>query len=211
MRNLVYKELNLSISKFFYVLPLLLALLLLIPQWIYTIAFSYFFWISVSTIYSGYNAQEDLSFCSMLPVTKKDTVKSKIFAFYIIEGIHIFSGLIMVVVHNLLYGNTNFLLDLNIAFVGIIFGMYALFNIIFLPLYFKTAYKFGKPLIYASSAALIYAFIFEYGSIRFTFFREIVEGKVSNQITVLVVGIVVSIIMSYFTIKKSIANFECIE
>jgi hypothetical protein len=105
----------------------------------------------------------------------------------------------MGIVHNLLYGSTNFLLDINIAFVGIILVMYALFNIIFLPRYFKTAYFVGKPLIYASAAALVYAFLAEYSSIRFVSFRNIVEGELSSQVIVL---------MSYITIKKSILNFE---
>ena len=208
MRNLVYKELKISINKFFFILPLILSLLFFIPQWIFTLAFSYFFWISVSTIYSSYNAQGDMSFCSMLPVTKEDIVKSKIYTFFIIEGVHIVSGLLMGIVHNILYGSMNFLLDINIAFVGIILVMYSVFNIIFLPKYFKSAYYFGKPLILASAVALAYAFIFEYGVIRFEFVRNIVEGTISSQVIVLVVGLVFTVILNYIAIEKSVINFE---
>lgn len=211
MKNLVYKEFKLSINKFFVILPFVLALLLFIPQWIYTIAFSYFFWISVSTIFSAYNAQEDMSFCSTLPVTKRDIVKSKIAAFFILEGLHIVTGLAVGLIHNEIYGSYNFLLDINIAFVGIILGMYSLFNIIFLPMYYKSAYFFGKPVTYASAAALIYAFMFEYGVIRFEFIRNIVEGDVQTQMIFLGVSVIIMIVVNYIAIVKSIGNFESIK
>lgn len=211
MNNLIYKELKISINKFFYVWPFVLALLLFIPHWIFTIVFSYFFWISVTTIYAAYNAEEDLSFSYMLPVAKKDIAKSKVYAFFILESLHIFTGILMVIVHNLLYGSYNFFLDANFAFFGIILIMYSIFNIIFLPLYFKTAYYFGKPVTYASIAAAIFAFIIEYSAIKFESFRTIVEGDISSQLIVLVVGIIFTIVISFIATKRSVINFERIK
>jgi len=78
MKNLVYKELRLSINSFLFVLPILLACLMFIPYWIYTFVFMYFFWITITQICAGYIAKEDNSFNAMIPVTKKDIVKSKI-------------------------------------------------------------------------------------------------------------------------------------
>lgn len=211
MKNLVYKELHLSINKFFYVLPIVLALLMLIPQWIFTLVFSYFFWISISTIFSAYNAQEDNSFSSMLPVTKKDIVTSRIYSLFILEGIHLLTGLIVGIIHILLYGSANYFLDINVAFFGIVIGMYSLFNIIFLPLYYKTGYAFGRPLIYGAAAALIYAFIFEFSAIKFQVFRDIFEGDMVNQIIILGISIIIAILLNYITIKKSVVNFEHIK
>jgi hypothetical protein len=211
MKNLIYKELHLSINKFFYILPLFLALLMLIPQWFFTLVFSYFFWISVSQIYASYNAQEDSSFSSMLPVTKTDIVKSKIYTLFIIEVIHLISGIITGIIHIWLFGSTNFSLDVNVAFFGVIIGMYSLFNIVFLPLYFKTGYFFGKPLIYGSAVTLVYAFIFEFGAIKFEFFRTILEGEIGSQLIVLGLSIIAMLIMNYLTVKKSIVNFTSIK
>lgn len=208
MNNLVYKELRLSIGKFFFVLPFLLSLLLLIPMWIFTIVFSYFFWISVTTIHSTYLAQQDMSFCSMLPVSKKEIISARVYSFFILEGVHLVSGLIMGIVHVALYGGENFLLDLNFAFIGIILVMYGIFNIVFLPLFYKTAYKYGMPVIYGIAAALVYAFIFEFGSIRFEIFRTLFEGTIGSQLIVLAIGVVISLGLSYIALKKSIGNFE---
>ena len=211
MKNLLYKELKLSINRFLFIFPFLLALLLLIPQWIFLIVFSYFFWISVSQIYGAYNSQQDTSFCSMLPVTKKDIVMSKIYSFFIVEGIHILTGLIMVLVHIQLYGSVNFLLDLNIAFIGIVFVMYSIFNIVFLPLYFKTSYYYGRPVIYGIVVTFIYGFIMEYGVLRFAAFRKAFEGKTSTQLMVLGVAILITFGLNFIAVRRSVSNFESIQ
>ena len=132
MNNLVYKELKISINKFFFILPILLGLLMFIPNWIYTLVFMYFFWVSVSQIYSAYIAEQDHSFCMMLPVTKREIVKSKIYVLYILEGLHIAFGFLFGIIHNLIYGQFNFFFDINIAFFGLILVLFAIFNIIYL-------------------------------------------------------------------------------
>lgn len=207
MRNLIYKELKLSIHKFFLILPLMLSLLMLIPQWIYSIAFMYFFWISVINICSGYIAKQDNSFTAMLPVTKRDIVKSKIVAILTIEGVHLLTGIIMGVVHNQIYGTYNFFMDMNLAFFSAMFVMFAVFNIIFLPLYFKTAYFYGRPVIYGTVATVVFAFILEYGTIRFAFMRNIFEGEMSTQWVVAMISAILVGILTFVTVKRSIRNF----
>jgi hypothetical protein len=170
----------------------------------------YFFWISVSQIYSGYIAQEDYSFTAMLPVSKKDIANSKALSLFIVEGLHVVTGLILGIVHNLIYGSTNFFLDINFAFFGIVLVMYSLFNIIFLPLYFKSAYYFGKPVIYGVVITLIYAFIMEYGVIKYEFMRNIFEGTIYVQTIVLIIGIVLTVILNYIAVVKSRKNYESI-
>lgn len=210
MANLLYKELKLSIHWFFYVLPFMLACLMFIPQWIYSLVFMYFFWMSISQICAGYIAKEDNSFNAMLPVTKREIAKSKIAAILIVEGIHLVSGIILGLVHNAIYGNWNLFMDINLAFFGVIFLMYAIFNIVFMPMYFKTAYFFGKPVIYGVVVTLIYAFAFEYGAIRFEFMRNIFEGELGTQFIVAGISLVLVGLLSYITIKKSISNYESI-
>jgi hypothetical protein len=171
----------------------------------------YFFWITISQICAGYIAKEDNSFNAMIPVTKKDIVKSKIYSIMFIELLHILFGIIFGIIHNLLYGINNFLLDINIAFFGIVIVMFALFNIVFLPRYFKTAYYYGKQVIVGVVITLIYVFIFEYGVLRFKFMANIFEGDIQIQMIVLIVGVVISLILSYVTVKASIKNYESIK
>lgn len=168
----------------------------------------YFFWISVINICAGYIAKQDNSFTAMLPVTKRDIVKSKIVAIGIIELIHLLSGIIMGIIHNQIYGTANFFMDMNIAFFGAMFVMFAIFNIIFLPLYFKTAYSYGRPVIYGIVVTLLYAFLLEYGTIRFEFMRNIFKGTMQTQWIVVAVSVVIITVLSVITVKRSIRNFE---
>ncbi|MDY0278706.1 MAG: ABC-2 transporter permease, partial [Acholeplasma sp.] len=113
MKNLLFKELTLTIGKFFYLLPLLLGLLFFIPNWIFTLVPMYFFWISIPNIFSSYSAQLDYPFLSLLPVTKANIVVAKTVSIYIIQGIHIIFALIFGIIHNLIYGQYNFFLQIN--------------------------------------------------------------------------------------------------
>lgn len=212
MRNLLYKELRLTINPFFYVFPILLSALFFVPQWIYTIIFMYFFWITAIQIMVGYTTQNDFTFLSMLPASKQSIVRSKLYAFLIMEGLHIVLGVIFAILHNVTYGTWNFMMDANIAFFGVIFLIYAVFNIIYLPLYFKTAYRFGKPVIIASVVTLLIAGFFEYAAIKIPFVYEIMES--TNNITQLIVlfaGIFIFAISSVLTFKFSERNFLSIK
>lgn len=208
MSNLLYKELKLSIHKFFFILPFMLACLMFIPQWIYTFVFMYFFWITASQICGGYIAREDNSFNAMLPVTKKEIVQSKITAFIIIESVHLAVGIVFGILHNALYGQFNWFFDINVAFFAVMITMYALFNVIFLPQYFKTAYFFGKPVIAGIVVTLIYAFVFEYGVFQYQFMRDIFEGELVTQFIILAVSLVISSLLMFITYKQSIKNYE---
>lgn len=215
MLNLIRKEIKLSINKFFFILPFVLGLLFFIPGWIYILVFMYFFWISVPQIFSAYLNQKDYDFVSMLPVSKKAVVTSKISAILIIEALHVLFAAIFGIVHNQLYGSWNLFMDINYAFFGVGILMFGVFNIVFLPAYFKTAYFFGKPLIKASIATVIYGFVFEFGAIYSLSHQDslgwvlhVLEGSVSTQLVVLAVGTLLSIGLTFIALKQSIKNYE---
>jgi len=211
MRDLLYKELKLSINRFFYLLPLMLGLLFFIPQWFFTLTFMYFFWITVPQVYGSYLAQQDYNFISMLPVSRKDVVASKAMALVVIQLLHILIAVVFSFIHNKLYGVWNFSLDPNIAFIGVGFFMYGLFNISFLPYYFKTGYFFGKPVILGTVVTLVYATIIEFGTIKYEFMRKIFEGDTLSQLLVLIVGMTGFVLLSYFGIKISQKRYESID
>lgn len=211
MRNLLYKELSLSIHKFFYLLPFLLGALLLIPQWIFILVFMYFFWITVPQIYGAYIANSDYDFCYMLPVSKKDIVVSKTLSLMIIESLHMIFAIIFGIIHNLWHGSMTFMLDVNLAFFGIAFLMYGLFNIVFLTQYFKTGYHFGKPIIYGVIVTLVYGFLIEFTNIKYSGFTKIFEGEFSTQLIVLIGCIVVGVLLNVVAVKQSVKNFERIQ
>ncbi len=211
MKNLLYKELKLSIHSFFFFLPLLLAVLFFIPQWFYTIVFMYLFWITVPQVYSSYLSNEDYNFIAMLPVLRKDIVKSKALALVALELTHIIFAVIFAVINNRLYGIWNFSLDPSYGLFAVGFAMYGIFNISFLPYYFKTGYFFGRPLITGTVTTLIFAAIIEYGVIKYEFMSTLLEGETQTQLISLFVGVLVGIMLTVIAIQISIKRYEKID
>jgi hypothetical protein len=212
MKNLIYKELFLSIHKFFYILPILLAGLVMIPRWIYLFAFMYFFWLSVPQIFAGYLSQRDYEFTTVLPVKKSDIAKSKGLAIMLIELYHMFFIALVGIVHNLVYGSFNVFIEIGPAFFGYAFVMFAIFNIIFLPLYFRTAYHYGKPLIYASVVATIFGVGLELLALLSSNASKIINNPDSlYQLGMLFAGFIIFIFVNWFVLNRSARNYESIK
>ncbi|MBI9106166.1 MAG: ABC-2 transporter permease [Spirochaetales bacterium] len=216
MRSLIYKDFKLSINWFFFIImPFLTGALFLIPQWPFFIALMYFFFITVPNVFATYNSQNDFGFAIMMPVSKNDIVKGKISSFIIIELIHLLTGAIFAFIHVKLYGIDNFMLDLNFAFFGIAFMMFALFNIVFFPIYFKSAYKYGIPTIAANVAAILFAAAVELLVLFNPVFRNFLEGRSPEmkvlQIIILIAGIGIFALFNFIAYKMSAKRFENID
>ncbi|MGD9964819.1 MAG: ABC-2 transporter permease [Candidatus Izemoplasmatales bacterium] len=215
MKNLLYKEFKLSIHKAFLFAPIIFGALLLIPQWVYLIALMYLFWVTVPNIYSTYNSQNDRTFCMLMPIKKEDYVKTKILSLMIIELLHIIFAVIFALIHNQLYEIPNFMLDLNFALFGVGFMMYGIFNLIFYPIYFKTAYYFGKAAIFANIGAIIFAFAVEASILIFPDFQNLMEGSRSIdftfQLIIFIGGIALFIGFNYLAYLISKSKFSSID
>lgn len=213
--RLLYKDLRLSIHPFFLMLPVLTGALLLIPQWPYFIALMYFFWISIPTITNTFNAQNDYGFSVMLPVSKGDIVVGKIYSFILLELLHLIFAVIFAVIHAVIYDYPNFLLNPNMAFFGVAFLMYGLFNLVFFPMYFRTAYQFGLPTIVGTVVTLILAGGIEALAIYFPMVNKFMKGSGRDmrlfQLGVLVVGILLFVVFNYLAIRLSKANYERVD
>jgi hypothetical protein len=211
MHNLLNKELKLTISPLFYVLPLIMGLLMFIPNWLYFMVLMYYFFMSVPNILSACKAQNDLSFSVLLPVSKDDIVKARIMSFSLVEMLHITASAILAGVNMWIYGDALFFLSPNIAFFGLCFVMYGLFNLILFPIYYKTAYKYGAAVIISISVA----FLFAAGAELIALFNRNINVFMRNYSTghliVLVLGILFYILSKYVAYKLSIKSFRKVE
>ena len=212
MKNLLYKELTLTIGKFNYILPILLGLLFFIPNWIFTIVPMYFFWISMPNIFSSYSAQLDYTFISLLPVTKRNVVVAKTLSIYILQGTHIIFALIFGLIHNMIYGQWNLFLQINPIYFGIMFMIFGIFNVIVFPLYFKTAYRWGKPLIYGVIATLIFAGLFEYAAIAIPSISLVLSSNnMILQYSLFALGLVGGVSLSVLATELSVKQYKRIQ
>ena len=211
MRNLLNKELKLTISPLFYVMPLLVGLLMFIPNWLYFMVLMYFFFISVPNILAGCKSQNDLSFSILLPVNKKDIVKARIISFSLVEMMHIAVGALLAAVNMWIYGDAVFFLSPNIAFFGLGFVMYGLFNLALFPIYYKTAYKYGAAVIVSISLT----FLFAAGAELIALFNKEINSFMRNYSMghwmLLLLGILFYILSNYVAYVLSVKAFRKVE
>ncbi|WP_159881553.1 ABC-2 transporter permease [Paenibacillus puerhi] len=216
MHNLLMKEIRLGVSPFFYVLPFLTGALMLIPGWLYFIVILYFCFITIPNMFAGYKSQNDLMFTSMLPVTKKDMVKAKVSFIVILELLHIVVAVIYGMISVRLYPDlTYYFFEPTLGFWGLCFVMLAIFNIIFISMYYKTAYKYGAAAIASITAAILFAGGAEWLGIQSSFVFDLFKGTGTEnsaiQLSLLLIGIV--IFATFTIIAYHIANtrFEKVE
>lgn len=216
MKNLLYKEFRLSISPYAFGLPLLTGALMLIPGWLYFLVFMYFGFITVPNLLAGFKTQNDMAFSVMLPVSKRDIVKSRIISFVLLELLHIVVAAVFAIINSRIYSSwTFFFLDPNVAFFGLVLIMLALFNVILFPMYYKTGYKYGIPLILSSIVMIGYAAGVElltiYNPTVHLYLKGAKSGNMLLQYGILGGGIAIFIITAIVAYYLSIKRFESVD
>lgn len=154
LKNLVYKELRLTVHPTMWIF-LLLTSMLLIPSYPYYVAF---FYMCLATYFTFLSAREerDVYFTAMLPVTKAAMVKARVLVICLFEGLALLLSLPFAWLSlRLNHGNAAGI-DINFAFYGLVLLMFGGFHLCFLPCYYKTGHKLGKPLFFGGT------FIFGY-------------------------------------------------
>ena len=215
MIKLFIKDLRLAINPIFFFLPILFGALFLIPQWPYFIVFMYFFFISVPNIFGVFNAQNDLGLSIMMPVSKKEIVRGRFLSIGFIELLYLIWGGVFAVIHNLIYGRESFLFDPNPALFGFAFLMFAVFNLCFFPMYYRTAYRYGIPTIIGVVVTIIYAAAVEFWVLFSPGARAVFEGNSPEmrlaQWGVLAAGILLSVILHIPVLKLAERRFERVD
>jgi ABC-2 type transport system permease protein len=213
MKNLFFKEFKLAIHPAFFIF-LLSGVLLLIPSWPYFIAFGYIFIAFMNTFQLG-RSNQDILFTVSLPVRKRDTVRARFYAIAAIELLQIVTAIPFAIISSTIYIHGNPVMNPNVAFFGFVFVMYAIFNAILLPMFYKTAYKVGLPVSLAVLAALVYmgAVVFAVHAIPFCKINLDVLGanNLTSQLSVLIAGVVISALIMVLAYKKAARNFEKID
>jgi hypothetical protein len=218
MYNLVKKDLILGINRMFFIFPALLGLLMLIPSWVYFLVPMYFFWISVPNMFNNFKTQNDMLFTSMMPVTKRDMVKARIAVIAILELLHVGFAAIFGVVHDFVYANMNIGYQFfapSMGFWGLCLVMMAIFNIVLIPLYYKTAYKFSVPLILATASAMIFAGVVQWLGIRIKSVSDIFNVTIAEHIglhaSILAAGIVIFAAFALIAYRIAVRRFLQVE
>ena len=210
MKSLLYKEFHLVIHPLFY-LVLLFGALLLIPEWVYFVAVMYFFFITLPNIFTTSKAQNDIGFSAMLPVRRQDIVKARMASVIILEVLQILLTAVFAAINLAIYPNGNSLLDTNVTFIGCVFIIYAIFNVIFFPMFYKTAYKIGVPVIVATIAVVLLATGIEFLIVLVPALKVLDGRNFLVQLPVLAGGIVIFVLLNMAAFRISSKRFDRID
>jgi hypothetical protein len=211
MKNLLYKEFRLTIGWFFYVFPIMLGALMFIPQWLFFFVPLYFCFVTVPNLFGLVKAQNDVTYSVMLPVGKDNIVLARILSISTLQLFHIACTAVFAIIRNTLYGVSNFFMDPNYAFIGLVFIMFGLFNIIMFPIYYKTAYKYGLATVLSTLAAVL----FSAGAELLVIFNKDVavflEADLGRQLLVLGAGVILFLVLTAVSYKISAKRFEKVD
>ena len=212
MKAILYKEFKLTLIWGIYLFSLL-SVLVVAPNYPIIIGPAY----SMLAIYITFNinkTNKDIEFCSILPVSRKNIVLSKTMVVALLELLQIIVAVPFAVIACMLVSpNGNIVgIDANISFFGILFLCFSVFNIIFLPWFFKTGYKTGLPAFFAATGFIVLYVIFE---LIFNLIPSI--GRIMDSVNpenfgfqsiLLVIGIIIYSVVIYLCYNISCKNFE---
>lgn len=165
MKTLLKKEFRLLHPACY--LSFLFVALIFIPNYPIAVVFFFPLTVSINIFLSSISENNDLLFCSLLPIRKKDYVRAKLGFILLFELAFLLLSLPMLITRNILFKGsflpTNPGLDSILSVYGFTFLVYGIYNLALMTIYFHTAPK--RVLAYLVS--LIIAFV------SFTFFGVI--------------------------------------
>lgn len=178
------------------------------------------FFITLGIFQSYQSAREanDIVFSALLPVAKRDVVKGKYQFVIMIElcGIAVMTVLTLVrmtVLSDAAVYRQNMLMNANPFYLGYALVIFGVFNLIFLGGFFRTAYSLGKPFITFIIVCFLLIGVAE--ALHHFPGLEALNAfgfeHIGLQLTTLLAGIIIYILLTLVSYNKSCDNFERID
>lgn len=212
MFNLLYKEIRLAVHPNLFVFTCM-GPLILIPAYPYGIVFLFSgLGIYISFMYG--RETNDIYYTALLPVQKRDTVKAKCLLVVVVQLAQMLISLPFAFLRLAILSNGNPVgIEANVAFYGMGFLIYAVFNSIFLPVFFKTAYKAGKAFIWAMIPATVVMTLMEVivHFPKFYWLDSFAASDLLRQLPILIGGLLVYLFATLFAYHISVQRFEQVD
>lgn len=208
MNQLVKKEFKLCLH------PLAIAMLIT-PLMVKLLGYPYlvtFFYMTFGIFMISQQGREnnDITYSLNLPVTRRDIVKSKTLFFCILELVQLALVGVVSLTSNGIVNVTS--MDANIALLGEGFLFFGIFNFIFLSILYKNVIKVGKGYFFASIVSAILVIADPISVHMIPFFRDVLDTpdpmNIGAKLIFLVISILVYLLLTYFAVKISVAEFE---
>jgi hypothetical protein len=215
MKHLLFKEFKLAAHPTTY-LFLSLCLMMLIPSYPYYVEFMYIC-LSLFFIFLMGRENKDVFYTVLLPVKKSDVVKARCLMIAIIELVQILLSIPFAIISIKINPNGQNLagIDANVALFGFIFCLFAVFNIVFIPVFYRSAYKVGVAFLYSGIAVVLCYLALEslvwIPSPVKTFLDTTNPEMMVKQLSILIAGIILWALTLFLAFRRAVSNFEKVD
>lgn len=160
MKKLLYKEFKLCMHPLV-LLFYLFSLMLLIPSYPYLVV-CFFTCNSLFYAFQQGVVSNDTLFTVLLPISKRKAVLSKFLFVIIVQMIMILLFVPMIFVNHSMFSEGNKAgIDASPTLIAAAFILFSVFDLVFLPSFFKTGYKVGKSFVKGTVAVFAWIFVCE--------------------------------------------------
>lgn len=214
MKDLLYKEFKLATHPTTFIF-LAFSMMLLIPSYPYYVIFFYTA-LSLFFVFLTGRENKDIFYTVSLPIRKRDAVKARCWMAAFIELVQVLLAVPFAVLSAAVNPKGNLAgIDANAAFFGLVFLMLAVFNLIFIPTFYKTAYKVGTAFLAGSIFMAFYVFFAEalvwIPSPVKDYLDTTAPGTLMKQTPVLIAGFAIWVLSMFPTYRISASNFEKVD
>ena len=212
MTKLLFKDLTLAAHPTMYVF-VLLGCLVIVPSYPLTVIFM--FGCLAQYITLTYSREtNDNWFTAVLPVTKREVVRARFFLAALAQTVQLFVSVPFAALRCMLNIPNNAVgIDANVAWYGIGFIIFAVFDLVFFPVYYRTGYKSGKAFILAMIPVVIMMAASEAASHfpALGFLDSTAPCDLVRQIPLLITGIVIYAAAMFTACRISENRFEKVD
>ena len=212
--KLLMKEWKLCMHPTGYIM-MLCAALVLVPGYPYGVTC---FYMGLAIFFICLTAREnhDATYTLMLPVSRSDAVKARILFCAALEVIQLIVMGIMVLVKNAIGNMANPAgLDAGLALIGDGLIIFALFNLVFFPIYYKDINKPGKAFGFAAVAVFAWIILEVAATYAVPFFKDTLDRPdplyMREKALFTLGGLALFLAGTAKSIQSSIKKFEAVD
>ena len=208
--KLLRKEWNLCMHPTGYIM-LLCSGLILVPGYPYGVTC---FYMGLAIFFICLTAREnhDAAYTLTLPVSRAEAVKARILFCTVLEAADILLIILFTLLKKAIGSQPNPAgLDAGVALAGEAMIIFAIFNMIFFPNYYRDINKPGKAFLFASAAVFLWIILEVVGTYTIPFFRDILDQPdpryLSDKLLFTLGGLALFLAGTAWSIRQSAKKF----
>ena len=212
--KLLMKEWKLCMHPTGYLMPLM-AVLILVPGYPYGVCC---FYVGLSIFFICLMAREDhdAGYTLMLPVSRRDAVRARILFCTVLEAADLLLMGVFILIKNVIGSLPNPAgLDAGVSLIGEGMIIFAIFNLVFFPVYYSDISKPGKAFFFAATAVFLWIILEIVGKYAVPFYRDVLDQPdprcMTDKLLFVFGALVLFLAGTAWSIRFSTKKFEALD